>query len=48
MPSTEIVISVAVIAMPAKVEVEVATVSREVGNGTQRLVRESEACLGRG
>jgi hypothetical protein len=34
--------------MPAKVEAEVATVSREVGNGTQRLVRESEACLGRG
>ena len=37
------VISVAVMAMPAKVEVEVATASREVGNSTKRLVRENEA-----
>jgi hypothetical protein len=34
--------------MPAKVEVEVAIASREVGDGTKGLAREDEACLGRG
>ena len=35
-------------AMLAKVEVEVATASREVGGGTKRYARENEACLGKG
>jgi hypothetical protein len=34
--------------MPAMAEVEAATASREVGDGTKRLALEIEACLGRG